>query len=134
MKGKTAVGTPEQAPGPSYVRVQLSGPPETVAVMMAALGGTGEIVFDARSSPDPRGDVTCTARVAHAPASAPASAWADVVVQATFSADTASWPGLAGQDAASLETAVASAVASLPGTRAHSSRVVAVTASRTAGK
>ncbi|MGW6790738.1 hypothetical protein [Streptomyces chartreusis] len=128
------MGTPDQSP--SYVRVQLSGPPESVAVMMAALGGAGEIVFDARPAPDQRGDVTCTARVAHAPVSEPLaeSARADIVVQVAFSADTACWPDLAGQGAAGLEAAVSSALASLPGTHASSSRVVAVTASRTAGK
>ncbi|WP_406257162.1 hypothetical protein [Streptomyces chartreusis] len=114
----------------------MSGPPETVAVMMAALGSAGEIVFDARSSPDPRGDVTCTARVAHASVSGPMADpdRADIVVQAAFTADAASWPDLAGQGAADLEAAVSSALSSLPGTHRASSRIVAVTASRTAGK
>ncbi|MFG3207348.1 hypothetical protein [Streptomyces sp. NPDC048192] len=120
---------PEQAP--QYTKVELSGPPEAIARLMAALGEAGEVIFDHRSAPDARGDVTCTARVATlATQQQPAqvSGAADVVVQSRLSVDAARWPGL-GQAAGAqrLETSVAAAVTALDGVDAARARLVAVT-------
>lgn len=123
---------PAGAPEPSYIQVQLSGPPETVAGLMAVLGGAGEIIFDHRAEPDTRGDVVCTAQVVVLPPSpvGSASKQAEVVVQSTLSADPARWPGLdepAGAER--FEAVAAAALAGLDGVHGARSRVVAVTGS-----
>ncbi|MFI2437128.1 hypothetical protein [Streptomyces sp. NPDC018693] len=124
------MSTPFQGPGPSYTRVQLSGPPEAVGQLMAALGGAGQIIFDSRSEPDARGDVACTARVAtqSTPRTVTAPGRAEVVMQCALTIDAASWPGVAGREGAQrLEDNVRAALAELPGLRTAHSRVIAVT-------
>ncbi|WP_327411178.1 hypothetical protein OG458_42490 (plasmid) [Streptomyces sp. NBC_01281] len=117
-------------PGPSYTKVQLSGPPDEVGRLMAALGSVGEIIFDSRSEPDARGDVSCTARVATHPSPRPVDPsvqQADVTVQSTFRLGTAAWPCLPGRAGAQqLEEAVDAVLAGLPGAGYPRSRVVAV--------
>ncbi|WP_330342663.1 hypothetical protein [Streptomyces sp. NBC_00557] len=116
---------------PQYTKVELSGPPEAIARLMAALGEAGEIIFDHRSAPDTRGDVACTARVATL--SAPqqpvqASGTAEVVVQSRLSVDAARWPGLGEPEGARrLEASTAAALAALDGVDAAEGRLVAVT-------
>ncbi|MFF7953965.1 hypothetical protein [Streptomyces griseorubiginosus] len=123
---------PTEAPEPAYAQVQLSGPPEAVAGLMAALGGASQIIFDHRADPDTRGNVSCTARVVvlPPPAAVTGSTQAEVVVQSTLSADTARWPGLdepAGIER--FEAAAAAALDGLDGVDGARSRVVAVTRS-----
>lgn len=124
-----------EIPEPSYTRVQLSGPPQAVARLMAALGGAGEIIFDHRSEPDVRGDVACTARVATygAPGPQPAPGRAAAIMQNTLSLDAARWP-LTGErgDTQRLEACADAALSAVEGVHAVSSRLVAVTPSASA--
>ena len=124
------MSTPAEAPHPSYARVQLTGPPETVALIMAALGEAGEIIFDHRSPPDDRGHVACTARVAVLSSPVPADASrAEAVVQSRLTVDVSRWPGLGGQaGAARLEDSAAAALTALDGVGEARSRLVAVAA------
>ncbi|MFF7858761.1 hypothetical protein [Streptomyces sp. NPDC007904] len=122
---------PSQIPEPSYTKIQMSGPPEAVARLMAALGGAGEIIFDHRSEPDARGEVACTARVATFAASGPADASGpgEAVVQSTLELDAGRWHGLGEQAGAEeLEAAAAAALAGLDGVHRARSRLVAVSA------
>lgn len=117
-------------PTVSYAGVELSGPPETVARMMTALGEAGEIIFDHRAEPDVRGNVLCTARVAVvSPSPAPsASGTVKVVVQSTLRANAARQPGLDEMAGAEeFEAEVATAIDGLAGVEDVRSRVVAVT-------
>ncbi|MEU5193719.1 hypothetical protein AB0G86_06595 [Streptomyces scabiei] len=119
-----------QTAQPSYSAVQLSGPPEAVARLMAALATAGEIIFDHRSAPDGRGDVACTAKVVtyEAASKGAAGGQAEVVVQGTLRVDTVRRPGL-GQDegARHLEEDVAAALAAVEGVHeVVGSRLVAV--------
>ncbi|MEV5426350.1 hypothetical protein AB0K85_26850 [Streptomyces cellulosae] len=124
------MSTPSEGPGPSYTKVQLSGPPEAVGRLMAALGGAGQIIFDSRTKPDARGEISCTARVATLPVPRPVTAGgrAEVVMQCALTVDTGSWPGVeGGEGAGRLEEDSRSALAGLPGLLAAHSRVIAVT-------
>ncbi|MFI8194517.1 hypothetical protein ACIF8T_38370 [Streptomyces sp. NPDC085946] len=124
-----------QTPEPFYTQVQLSGPPEAVNRLMAALSGAGEVIFDHRSAPDVRGDVQCTAEVVTYGTPGPqamsgpqaVSGRAEAIVQSTLQLDTGRWPGL-GQDEGSrrLEDGTAAALAAVEGVQGASSRLVAV--------
>ncbi len=116
--------------GPSYTRVQLSGPPEAVGQLMAALGRVGEIIFDNRTEPDARGKVACTARVAThlSPRAVASPGRAAVVMQCALTLDTAPWFGVSDRVGAErLEEDVCAALAELPGMQAAYSRVITVT-------
>ncbi|MEV5433177.1 hypothetical protein [Streptomyces sp. NPDC052701] len=120
---------PSENPDPSYTRIHLSGPPEAVARLIAALGAAGEIIFDHRSAPDARGDVVCTAQVVtyDGPQPVMVSGKAEAVVQSVLGIDAGRWPGLAGQAAAhELEESAAAALAGLEGVHEARSRLVAV--------
>jgi hypothetical protein len=115
---------------PSYARVQLNGPPEAVARLVAALGDAGEIIFDLPSTEgDPRGDVTRTVRVATFPAPGPAlsARRTAVVVRSGLSGDTVRRPGLDGLVGAELlEAGTAAALAAMGGVEAVRTRLVAM--------
>lgn len=121
---------PSEIPESSYAKVQLSGPPEAVARLMAALAGVGEIVFDHRSAPDARGDVACTARVATLAPFRPggdAPGRGEAVVQSTLEIDPGCWHGLGEQAGTEqLEAAAAAALTALDGVHGARSRLVAV--------
>ncbi|MFI2437132.1 hypothetical protein [Streptomyces sp. NPDC018693] len=120
-----------QTSQPSYSAVKLSGPPEAVARLMAALAAAGEIIFDHRSAPDVRGDVACTAKVVTYEAAGEQAGQAEVVVQSTLRLDTVRRPGL-GQDegARRLEEDATAALAAVEGVReVVASRLVAVVSS-----
>lgn len=120
-----------EIPEPSYTRVQLSGPPQAVARLMAALGSAGEIIFDHRAEPDVRGDVECTARVAtySAPGPKQAPGRTAAVMQSTLILDAVCWP-LTDEcgDTQRLEACADAALSEVEGVHAVSSRLVAVTA------
>ncbi|MEU8733605.1 hypothetical protein AB0C68_30020 [Streptomyces tendae] len=126
---------PVEAPEPAYTKVQMSGPPEAVARLMAVLGGSCEIIFDHRADPNARGDVSCTARVVTygADRTQALSGRAEAVVQSTLFLDTARWPGL-GEDEGTqrLENGAAAALAAVTGVRTVSSRLVALMPSASA--
>jgi hypothetical protein len=116
-------------PQPSYARVQLIGPPEAVARLVAALGDAGEIIFGLPSTEgDPRGDGTRTVRVATFPAPDPAlsAARAAVVVRSGLSGDTVRRPGLDGLVGVELLEAGTAAVAAVEGVEAVRTRLVAM--------
>lgn len=120
---------PSENPEPAYTRIQMSGPPEAIARLMAALSGVGEIIFDHRSAPDDRGDVVCTARVAslipRLPGDAPGPM--DAVVQSTLGIEPGCMPGLTEQGGAEqFEAAAASALTALDGVHSARSRLVAL--------
>lgn len=121
-----------QTSEPSYSAVELSGPPEAVARLMAALGAAGEVIFDHRSAPDARGDVACRAKVVTYETGEPAGpGQAQAVVQSTLRIDTVARPGL-GQDegARQLEADAAAALAAVEGvSEVMGSRLVAVVSS-----
>ncbi|MET9959649.1 hypothetical protein ABZ128_11385 [Streptomyces sp. NPDC006326] len=98
---------------PMFTRVELKGPHEAVDDLVTGLSGLGEIIFDARSAPDARGDVACIAEVVTPPSRPPSgSGEVRVVVQAVFDIDPAGWAGLSDEAVrARLEEAVAAAVA-----------------------
>ena len=115
------------SPGPAFTRVELMGPAGEVGRLMAALAGVAEVVFDSRSEPDARGDVSCVARVVTHPApSIPGSQGAvSVTVQAVLEADAQALPGLPhAATARELEESVTAALAGLPGIRQASSRLI----------
>ncbi|MFI9772747.1 hypothetical protein ACIHJG_38800 [Streptomyces sp. NPDC052415] len=119
-----------QTKQPSYSAIKLSGPPQAVARLMAALATAGEVIFDHRSAPDARGDVTCTAKVVtyEAAGHEAVAGQAEVVVQSTLRLDTAYRPGL-GQDegARRLEEDATAALAAVEGVQdVVGSRLVAV--------
>ncbi|MFF2206276.1 hypothetical protein [Streptomyces sp. NPDC058145] len=121
---------PQETPDPSYTKVQLNGPPEAVALLMAALGAVGEIIFDHRAAPDVRGDVACTAQVVTYGELRPAtvSGRSEAVLQSVLGIDVGRWAGSAGQpDAKRLEDSSAAALAGLEGVHEARSRLVAVT-------
>ncbi|MET8816424.1 hypothetical protein ABZW47_31040 [Streptomyces sp. NPDC004549] len=112
-----------------YTRVQLSGPPEAVTRLMAALGGAAEIIFDHRSAPDTRGEVECTARVVTyaAGVARSGSGQAEAVVQSVLRVDTGRWPALGeAEDARRLEESTAAALCGVQGVGEVNSRLVAV--------
>lgn len=115
---------------PSYSAVQLSGPPQAVARLMAALATAGEIIFDHRSAPDARGDVACTAKVVtyEAASQEAAAEQAEVVVQSTLRLDTVRRPGLGQEESARrLEEDATAALAAVEGVQqVVDSRLVAV--------
>ncbi|MFD9791394.1 hypothetical protein ACFWXK_10630 [Streptomyces sp. NPDC059070] len=47
--------------GMSVTRIEMTGVPEAVDRLMAALSAQGEIIYDSRSGPDARGEVHCIA-------------------------------------------------------------------------
>ncbi|MEV5279742.1 hypothetical protein ACFYMW_25750 [Streptomyces sp. NPDC006692] len=109
-------------------RIQLTGSPDRISQLVALIGSTGEIVFDSRSQPDPRGIVTALVQVrAHdqdVPVQTPA---ASVTMQAVLDVDTSVWTGLAaGTDAERFETTTVSALRSLTGVQGVRSRVISV--------
>ncbi|MFD7861618.1 hypothetical protein [Streptomyces sp. NPDC059783] len=114
---------------PSYGGVELCGSPETVARLMAALAGVGEVIFDHRSAPDARGEVTCRAQVVtyQATEPLPGPARVDAVVQSTLRLD-APWSDLSGSEyVGRLEADATSALAAVEGVReVTGSRLVAV--------
>lgn len=119
-----------QTTQPSYSAVELSGPPEAVARLMAALATAGEVILDHRSAPNARGDVACTAKVVTYEVTGEEAmpGQAEVVVQSTLHLDTARWPGV-GEDegARRLEENVTAALAAVEGVHGVvGSRLVAV--------
>ncbi|MFD6329224.1 hypothetical protein ACFWGI_06545 [Streptomyces niveus] len=126
---------PIESAEPSYCKVQLSGPPEAVGRLMAALAGAGEIIFHHRSAPDDRGAVDCTARVATYGATGvqmvgeEGAGQVEAVVQSTLRLDAARWPGLGGRAGTQqLEDSAVAALATVEGADTVSSRLIAVTA------
>ncbi|MEE1736414.1 hypothetical protein PUR49_07860 [Streptomyces sp. BE147] len=121
-----------QSSEPSYSAVELSGPPEAVARLMAALAAAGDVIFDHRSAPDVRGDVACRAKVVtYESGHSAGSGQAEAVVQSTLRLDPVARPGL-GQDegARRLEEDAAAALAAVEGvSEVVGSRVVAVVSS-----
>lgn len=121
---------PSEIPESSYTKIQLSGPPEAVARLMVALSGVGEIIFDHRSAPDARGEVTCTARVAILAPSrlgGDAPRRGEAVMQSTLEIGPDRWHGLGEQAGAKqLEAAAAAALTALDGVHGARSRLVAV--------
>lgn len=121
---------PLQTAQPSYSAVKLSGPPEAVARLMAALATAGEIIFDHRSAPDARGDVACTAKVVtyEAAGERAVPGQTEVVVQSTLRLDTECRPGLGqAEGARRLEEDATAALAAVEGVRGVAgSRLVAV--------
>ncbi|MET8816449.1 hypothetical protein ABZW47_31170 [Streptomyces sp. NPDC004549] len=118
-----------QTPEPSYVKVQLSGPPEAVSRLMAALAGAGEVIFDHRAAPDARGDVECRAKVITygAAGTDSVSGHAAAVVQSVLRVDTGRWPALGeAEDARRLEESTAAALCGVQGVGEVNSRLVAV--------
>ncbi|MFI8186719.1 hypothetical protein ACIF70_40490 [Actinacidiphila glaucinigra] len=116
------------SPEPAFTRVQLTGPPGEVDRLMAVLASMSEVVFDSRSEPDARGDVSCVAQVLTHPS--PAGPVADgrvsVTVQAVLEADAQALPGLPDAAAAQrVEESVSAALVALPGVTAVASRLVA---------
>ncbi|MGW6202068.1 hypothetical protein ACWF9B_00205 [Streptomyces sp. NPDC055089] len=121
-----------QTSQPSYSTVELSGPPEAVALLMAALAAAGEVIFDHRSAPDVRGDVVCRAKVVTYAAWEPAgSGQVEAVVQSALRLDTARRPGLGRDEGARrLEEDAAAALAAVDGvSKVVGSRLVAVVSS-----
>ncbi|MEV4333448.1 hypothetical protein AB0K02_23380 [Streptomyces sp. NPDC049597] len=107
---------------PMFTQVQLVGPAEAVDRLMGALSGVSEVIFDARSEPDARGDVTGVARVVtHAGVQDLAGAGTvAVTVQSVLEVE-----GGAAARRRQVEESVRAALGSLPGVRQASSRVVA---------
>lgn len=72
-------------PAPVFTRVEMTGPPDAVELLMEALSGVAEIHYASRSKqPDARGEVTSTAEVATMPG--PQKAAADGTVTYTVQA------------------------------------------------
>ncbi|MFB6984634.1 hypothetical protein ACNPQN_32825 [Streptomyces sp. NPDC056297] len=120
---------PPEASEPSYTKIEMSGSPEAVAQLMAALSGVGEVIFDHRSTPNTRGDVVCTARVATFPSPGPdnTSRPGEAVVQSTLSIAPDFLPALSEQAGSEkFEAAAAAALTALDGVHAVRSRLVAV--------
>lgn len=120
----------ESSPGPAFTQVQLIGPPMEVERLMAALSRVAEVIFDARSEPDARGDVTGVARVVTHPAvlAAAGARTVAVTVQTVLEIDASQMPGPHGAAAPRqrIEESVSAAMgAAVPGVRQASSRVVA---------
>ncbi|MEU5241665.1 hypothetical protein ACH4UR_35745 [Streptomyces lydicus] len=109
-----------ESSGPAFTQVRLTGPPDEVGPLMAALGSVAEFIFGPVSSePDARGEVSCTARVVTHP-SGPAPQTAQprlLTVQTTLEVDAGAGLG--------LEESVADALGSLAGVRQARSRVIA---------
>ncbi|MEE1737051.1 hypothetical protein PUR49_11145 [Streptomyces sp. BE147] len=120
--------TTASAPGPSYTAIELTGAPDRVSRIVAAIGSTGEIIFDSRSEPNPRDEVTALVRVlTHDPESTAPAGTAAVTVQAVLDVDTAAWPGLPAPSAVEqIEAATAAALRDLTGGREARSRVIAI--------
>ncbi|MER5372694.1 hypothetical protein [Streptomyces sp. NPDC002553] len=108
----------------------MSGPPEAVARLMAALAAAGEIIFDHRSAPNMRGDVACTAKVVtyEAAGEEAVPGQAEVVVQSTLRIDTARRPDLGQHEGARrLEEDATAALAAMEGVQGVvGSRLVAM--------
>ncbi|MFJ2629011.1 hypothetical protein ACIO6T_38055 [Streptomyces sp. NPDC087532] len=116
------------ASGQSSTRIELTGSPDQVSHLVAVIGTTGEIVFDSRSRPDPRGMVTALVQVRaygqEPPVPTPKAA---VTVQTVLDVNTSAWPGLPTVPAAErLEAATTVAVRELPGVLGARSRVISV--------
>jgi len=58
-----AVNSPSSDSDLSFIQMKLTGPPGAVDRLMVLLSGKAEVIFDSRSGPDARGEVTCTAEV-----------------------------------------------------------------------
>ncbi|MFD3456323.1 hypothetical protein ACFWVC_29645 [Streptomyces sp. NPDC058691] len=90
--------------------------------------GVAEVVFNSRSEPDIRGDVSCVAQLLTHPAPiAPAPhGIVSVTVQAVLKADAQALPGLPDPAAAHrVEEPVPPALAARPGVRTVTTRLVA---------
>ncbi|MGZ2361700.1 hypothetical protein LRE75_34340 [Streptomyces sp. 372A] len=118
---------------PSYSAVELSGPPQAVARLMAALATAGEVIFDHRSAPDVRGDVACRAKVVtyDAAGTAVQARQVEAIVQSTLLLDTMRRTGLGqGEGSRQLEEDAAAALAAVEGVaEVVGSRLVAVVSS-----
>jgi hypothetical protein len=116
------------ASGQSSTRIELTGNPNQISRLVALIGTTGEIVFDSRSQPDPRGMVTALvqvrARGQETPVPTPTAA---VTVQAVLDVDTDAWPGLpTAPNVERLEATTTTALRNLPGVQEARSRVISV--------
>ncbi|WP_371648256.1 MULTISPECIES: hypothetical protein [unclassified Streptomyces] len=126
------MGTHEQ--GLSVTRIELTGVPQAVDRLMAALSAHGEIIYDSRSDLDARGEVHCIAEaVLPGEDAVPGAQGATTVtVQAVLDIDRAAGPSLlAAAGRGQLEADVAARLEGL----SHSSgpartRVVSVRPSR----
>ncbi|MFI1203558.1 hypothetical protein ACH4VR_29700 [Streptomyces sp. NPDC020883] len=118
------------SPDLSFIQVEMTGPPDQVSRLVAALGGEGEIIYDSPSAPDDRGHVSRLVQVVtHEAGQAPSvpAREAAVTVQTVLDLDTASWPGLPEAAAVRhIEDATAAALQDLPGASQARSRVIAV--------
>ncbi|HWU10272.1 MAG TPA: hypothetical protein VN520_28535 [Streptomyces sp.] len=117
------------ASGQSSTRIELSGTPDQISRIVALIGSSiGEIIFDSRSQPDPRGMVTALIQVRSADLeSSIPTRTAAVTVQAVLDVDTDVWPGLpAGPSVEQLEITTTTALRNLPGVQAARSRVISV--------
>ncbi|MGX5185734.1 hypothetical protein ACWKT5_23655 [Streptomyces avermitilis] len=114
--------------GHSSTRIELTGDPDQISHLVALIGSTGEIVFDSRSQPDPRGMVTALVQVRARDQEMPVpTRTAAVTVQAVLDVDTGAWPGLpAASHVERLEATTTTALRNLPGVQEARSRVISV--------
>lgn len=116
------------ASGQSSTRIELTGAPDQINRLVALISSIGEIVFDTRSQPDPRGLVTALVQVrAHGRETPVPTRTAAVTVQAVLDVDTDAWPGLpAAPSVERLEATTTAALRTLPGVQEGRSRVISV--------
>ncbi|MFD7551472.1 hypothetical protein [Streptomyces sp. NPDC059816] len=112
----------------SSTRIELSGTPDQISRIVALIGSSiGEIIFDSRSQPDPRGMVTALVQVRSADLeSSVPTRTAAVTVQAVLDVDTGVWPGLPSGSVEQLEITTTTSLRNLPGVHAARSRVISV--------
>ncbi|MFF5019102.1 hypothetical protein [Streptomyces sp. NPDC001165] len=114
--------------GQSSTRIELTGAPDQISRLVALIGSTGQIVFDSRSQPDPRGLVTALVQVRARGQETPVpTRTAAVTVQAVLDVDTGAWPDLpAAPGVERIETRTTAALRTLPGVQEARSRVISV--------